>query len=803
MRMIEGFLYDVRFAGRSLRKNATFSAVAIATFALGVGANTAIFSVVNALLLRPLAYPQLDRIVNVSGVWRGGGAAPAFTVPEFEFYRDHLRALAAIGGFRGRGEVSVTRQGAPMWIRAEGVTDGFFDALGVTPAMGRGIERVETRPGVAPVAVLSDALWRNVFAADPAILGREIEVESALYTVVGVMPEGFSFVEEPADVFLSLQLGQSIADKGMNTRVLARLNPVVTLAQAQNEISAAFEDSRREGLAQKGQSGMRLENYQRYLVGDFRASILMLFGAVGLLLVIACANVASLLMARASARRREISLRLALGAGRRRLLRQFLAESLLIAIAGGSAGVIAAHWAVAALVASVPWNIPFGATIGVDAGALAFTALVALGTSVMFGLTSYGQSSRLELNESLKERSPRGGLRNLLVAGEVALSLMLSIGAGLLIESIYYLHQQRLGFDPAHVYTMTTPFAPTPELTPAQAWNFEQNVLARLQAIPGVTSAAIVNQLPLTGPFNLPAEHEGHLDHSIGGMEYRAISPRYFETMRIPLIAGRNFGESDTGAAKPVVIVSETVARRWWNGASPIGNRVVIGEYQGRTFPDVLEGPREVIGVAGDVKNYTVDEEQPTTIYLPASQLSRALPRTAWVVRSTGSPQVGAAMRAAVAAEQPEQRVLDVRSMADVVAHSVARPSFDAILMTAFAALALALASVGIYGLLSFQVARRTREIGVRMALGARRGDVVAMVVRQGVALAGIGIAIGLAGSAALTRFLASLLSGVRATDPATYIIVSLLLLAIAALASFLPARRASRVDPLVALRHD
>jgi putative ABC transport system permease protein len=802
--MLENFLQDLRFAARSLRKNALFSAIAIATFALGIGANTAIFSVVNAVLLRPLPYPRQNRIVNVSLVWRDGNLNPVFTVPEFQFYRDHQDAFEAMAGFRGSGPAAIKRRGAPEWIKAVRVTDGFFETLGVKPAMGRGIEREETRPGAARVAVLTDSLWRSAFASDPAILGRQIEMNDELYSVAGVMPPGFMFVEEPADIFVALQLGQTMSDTGMNTRVIARLNPAVTLAQGQANMNVMFEDFRRQGLAQKGQRGVEIEIYQRYLAGDFRASLLMLFAAVGLLLLIACANVASLLMARASARQREISLRLALGAGRGRLLQQFLAESLLIAIAGAAVGVLAADWAVKALASSIPWDIPFGSKMDVDLRALTFASLLVLGTSVAFGLTSYWQSSRLELNASLKERGAvRNTARSALVIGEVALSLMLSIGAGLLIESIYHLHQQKLGFDPAHVYTMTTPFAPAAKLSAAQTWSFEQNVLARLQSIPGVSSAAVVTLVPLGGHYNNPAQHEGHPDHSIGGMEYRAISPRYFETMRIPLIVGRDFRESDTAAATPVVIVSETVARKWWSGRSPIGDRVVVGEYQGRTFKDVLETPREVVGVAGDVKNLGIDEEQPTTIYVPASQLPRAAETTAWVVRASGSSGLGAAMRAAIAAERADQRVLEVRSMPEIVAHSVARPTFNAVLMSAFAALALALTSVGIYGLLSFQVMRRTREIGVRMALGAKRRDVVTMVVRQGVALAAIGIGIGIAGAVGLTRFLTSLLSGVRATDLTTYIFVSTLLLAIAAFASYVPARRASKVDPLIALRHE
>ncbi|MGA8026288.1 MAG: ABC transporter permease [Bryobacteraceae bacterium] len=808
--LIEGFLQDLRFAARTLRKNAVFSAVAIATFALGIGANTAIFSVVNAVLLRPLPYPQSDQIVHLNLAWKDGRLNDTLTVPEFEFYRDHNGAFQSIAGFRGGSTVVLKRGETPEWVTSLQATDGFFRVLGVHPSIGRGIAREETRPGGPHVAVLSDSLWRNAFGGDAAVIGRQIEINDLLYTVVGVMPPSFTFLEQPADVFVPLQLGRGIADTGMNTRVMARLKPKTTLAQAQADINLVFEHFRQEGSAQSGQRGIQLENYQKWLAGDFRTSILMLFGAVGLLLLIACANVASLFMARASARQREISIRLALGAGRSRLLQQFLGESLLIALLGGVAGLLAASWALKGLMAWVPWNIPLTSRVGLDIRVLAFTFLVAIGTSFVFGFTSYWQTARQDLNASLKEsktggwrNAARNGARSALVIGEIALSLMLLVGAGLLIESIYRLHQQKLGFDPVHVYTMTTPFGATAKLSPTEIWSFDQDLLRRIKAMPGVTSAAAVTNLPLAGPDNLPTQQEGHPEHSIGGMEHRAISSQYFQTMHIPILQGRAFQESDTASSTPVAIVSETVARAWWSGKSPIGDRIVVGEYEGRQFPEVLEQPRQVIGVAADVKNLAINEANPTTVYVPAPQLSRAPGSTAWVVRASGNAALGAALRKAVTAVRPDQRVLNLQSMSDLVAHSMARPTFNASLMSTFAALALALTSVGIYGLLSFQVARRTQEIGIRMALGAERASVLFMVVKQGAFLAAAGIAFGLVGAVVLARFLSSLLSSVRATDPLSYALVSVLLLLVALVASYVPARRASKVDPLVALRYE
>ena len=807
---IERFLQDVRFAARSLRRNALFSAMAIATFALGIGANTAIFSVVNAVLLRPLPYPQPGAIVHMSLAWESGDLNDTLTVPEFEFYRDNSSAFQGVAGYRGGATVSIQRRDVPEWITSIRATDGFFRVLGVHPAMGRDIQRDDTRPGSPQVAILSDSLWRNAFGADPTVIGRQIELNDLAYTVVGVMPPSFTFVEQPADVFMPLQLGRGIADTGMNTRVIARLRPTLTIAQAQANMNVVFEALRQQGSVQSGQRGIQLQSYQKWLAGDFRSSLLMLFGAVSLLLLIACANVASLFMARASSRQREISIRLAIGSGRSHLFQQLLAESLLIAFIGSVAGLLAANWAVKGLISTIPWDIPLTTQIRLDFRVLGFTSLLTIVTSVIFGLTSYWQATRLDLNTTLKEGGPDRGrtaahnrARSLLVTSEIAVSLMLLFGAGLLIESIYRLHQQRLGFDPRHVYTMTTPFGPTDKLNATQIRSFEQDVLRRIETTPGVDSAAVVSQLPLTGPDNLPTQHEGHPEHSIGGMEYRAISSQYFRTMQIPIIQGRAFRETDTASGTPVALVSESVARAWWRGKSPIGDRIVVGEYKDHQFPEVLEPPRQIVGVAADVKNLAINEATPATVYVPAAQIPREPGSTAWVVRGTGNSSLNTILRKAVTAVRPNQRILHLQPMSDIVARSMARPSFNASLTSAFAALALLLTSVGIYGLLSFQVARRTKEIGIRMALGAKRASVLFMVVKQAALLAVTGIAIGAAGAVLLTRLLSSLLTGVGTTSPLIYTLVSLLLLLVALLASYLPARRASKIDPLAALRHE
>jgi putative ABC transport system permease protein len=607
---------------------------------------------------------------------------------------------------------------------------------------------------------------------------------------------------------VALQLGNGIADTGMNTHVIARLRRGTTIAQAETNINVEFTNLRRQGLVGSGQRGIQLESYRKWLAHDFRTSVLLLFGAVSFLLLIACANVASLLMARASARLREISIRLAVGSGRLRLLQQFLVESLLIAFAGTIAGMIAASWALKGLISSIPWDIPAASHGGVDSRVLGFMVLIITGTTLVFGLASYWQVSSLNVT-SLKE-SRLGGLqqlarnraRSVLVVGEIAVSVMLLVGAGLLMESLYRLHQQRLGFDPDHVYTMITPFERTAKLDARQAWEFEQDVLRRMQATPGVAAVAVASVLPLSGPDNLPTQQEGHPDHSIGGMEYRAVSSRYFRTMQIPILQGRAFEESDTASSMPVAVVSESVARAWWRGKNPINDRIVVGEYRGRQYPEVLEQPRQVIGVVSDVKNLSIDEADPATVYVPAAQLPRAPSSTAWVVRGARNLSLGAVLRKAVLASRPSQRIVDVQPMSAIVAHSMAGPGFDASLMSAFAALALALTAVGIYGLLSFQVARRSHEVGIRIALGAKRADVIVMVVKEAAFLAAAGVALGALGAFYLTRLVSGLLASVRTDDPFIYIAALALLFCVALIASYLPARRASRVDPAVALRY-
>ena len=807
---IDRFLQDLRYAIRSLRKTPMFSAVLITTLALGIGSNTAIFSIVDKLLLHPLPYPDSNSIMHLGLMWKNAEVNDTFDVPQYEFFRDHSSVLKAIAGYRPAGTVLLKTRDTQDWVSTFRVTDGFFTVFGIHPAFGRDITREETRAGSAPVAILSDPLWRRAFRADPAVVGRQIRLNEAAYTVVGVMPPGYLFLEQPTDVIVGLQLGRSIADTGMNTHLIARLRSGDTMAQAQANLNAVFAAYRRQGLAQSGQGGVQLEPYQKWLAGDLRTSVLILSGAVALLLLIACANVAGLLIARSSARSRELSIRLAVGSGRGRLLQQFLVESLVLASAGAVAGVLAAMWTLKLLLPVIPWQNAMLSHVTIDYRALLFAGLLALGTTVVFGFTSYWQISEANLNDSLKEKGPAQWqlanpvhARSMFIVAEIALSAMLLVGAGLLIDTLFRLHQQKLGFDPDRVYTMQTPFERQKERSPAELWMFEQQVLRQISSIPGVHSAAVVSELPLTGPDNLPTEHDGHPEHSIGGMEYRAISSQYFQTIAIPVLQGRGFQETDSASSAPVAIVSESVARAWWSGRSPIGDRIVVGEYRGKQFPEVLEQPREVVGVVADVKNLSIDERNPTTVYVPAAQLPRAPGGTAWVVKANAGLPVGKALRAAVLAVNPDQRIQDSQPLSDIVANSVARPTFNAFLMSTFAALALILTGVGVYGLLSYQVQRRTQEIGIRVALGAKRTDVVWMIVKRSLVLTTFGILIGASGAFVVARILSAVVPGVRANEPGLYVLVLAVLFCAALIASYLPARRASGIDPAISLRYD
>lgn len=797
---------DLRYGVRMLRRNPGFTVVAVLTLALGSGANTAMFSVVNSVLLRPLPYPDPEQLVRLSLALESGSTT-SLTAAQTSFFTDHSSAFQSVAAYRGRGDLQLETGKGVEWVRTIRVSGPFFRTLAADPALGRSFAPEEERLGGPQALVLSDGLWRRVFGADAGIVGRQVALNGEGYTIIGIAPRGFAFVQ-PADVFTPLRFGNTVEDRGYNTEVVARLKTGTLLGRAQADMDVVFEQFRKAHDVGSKEKGIRTTLFHEWLVGDVQQGLWLLFTAVALLLLIACANVANLLLARGSSRQKEISIRLALGAGRGRLLKQLFTESLLLTLAGAATGLLGAVWVLDLLAASIPRPLPSADPIRLDGNVLVFTLLVTVVISILFGGISFLRTLKLEVHRSLKEVGAGGGynltrsrFRNLLVVVEVALSVILLVGSGLLIRSLHRLYQERLGFDPQDVVTMRTQSAPGKNQGPARVLEVQRQILERVEALPGVSSAAVISMLPLDGFSNFPVEHDGHPENSIGGMEYRTASSRYFETMRIPVVRGRAFLETDIQASQPVAIINERLARQWWPGGNPIGDRIVVGRFKGVLVTKTALPPREIIGVVGDVKIWLDYPDKPT-IYIPVAQTEPSA-STAWVVRAPLGVDLATALRQAVAQVDPGQRVTRILPMTQVVSSTVASRRFNTLLLGIFAGLATLLTSIGLYGVISYVVAQRRHEIGVRMALGAEQRDVLKLVIQQGTRLALVGVGIGLLGAWGLTRFLQTMLFGVTATDPVTFTAVSLLLVGVALLASYAPARRAARVDPMVALRYE
>lgn len=803
--LLETLTQDTRYAFRSYRRNPGFTSVVLITLALGIGANTAIFSLVNGVLLRPLPYPHSSEIVHVG--WMDQSLIPNLSVPEFEFCRDHATSFAAIAGWQGGGDRELSQGGMKRWVTSVFVTDGFFETLGVRLERGRPFGRDSSRQEGANAVVLTDTLWRSAFDADPNIVGHNIVIGSESYTVAGVLPPDFRFAR-PADVFVSLHPGNSLGDEGLNTDVIARLKSGISLSRAQSEVhllGSAFM-AQAPAAQRQGSGILHLDRYQEYLSRDYRTTLLMLLSAVGLLLLIACANVASLLLARASSRQKEISIRLSLGAGRIRLLQQFVAEGLLLGICGAATGLAMAVTSLHIFVFAIPWELPPTDYIAVDWRVLLFTAFVAVGTSVAFGLASFFQTGRLDPNGALRGGRTIAGegrgpswILNGLVVGEVAFSLMLVLGASLLIDSLYRLSQIDPGFNPAHLVLMHTPFSA--KMTQAEIWNFERQALARIRAIPGVQSAAVISVAPLHGVGNIPVQRDGHPEDSIGGTEYRSISSSYFSTMGVPLLRGRTFRDGDFNSSARIVIVNETLARDWWSSQNPIGDRVILGEYRGHQYLHIAQPALQVVGIVADTRGMLLKRPAPPMIYVPAFNGLMLNSSTDWVIHADATAAIERSLQKAITDITPDQRIVDLEPMTDLVGSSVAEANFEALLMGTFGALALILTLVGVYGVLSFQIAQRTQEIGIRLALGATRRDVWYLILGKAAKMGSIGVLTGLLFAYGLTRLMASMLYEVQPTDPAIFTSVAILVLMAAMAAASISCRRAAKVDPIVSLR--
>jgi predicted permease len=796
-----GFAQDLKYAARGLRKAPGFTFVVVLTLALGIGANTAIFSVVDAVLLRPLPYPDADRIVSFA--WRyPAGPRPANVSPlTYDYWRQHAQAFEGFA-VTSATSFSLVRDGSAERLRGVAGTADFFKVIGVAPALGRGFVPDECVPGAPPVAVISHGLWLRVFGGAPDAIGQSIALNDRPVTVIGIMPAGFSY-EPEADLWHPLQLRIDPRDKGLNYMVIARLRDGITLEQAQSESEGLFQQFQETNRAHWSSNarGVDLIRLQDFIVADVRPLLLVLLGTVAVVLLIACANVANLLLSRSTARARDMAIRSALGAGRRRLARQTLTESLLLSLAGGIAGVALASAGVRVLLAAMPAQLPRLGLVTVDDRVMAFTFAIAMALGIAFGLIGSIRVLRSDPGSVLKAAAGTGvdvarhRVSNALVVSEVALSVILLVGAGLLAATFLNLRGIRLGFETSGILVAQLTPGAARFASPGAGTALDRRLIERIGAIPGVSSVTTASSLPLERGPNFIFGVEGDPPDKITYVELRAVGPQYLSTLGIPLLVGRTLAASDAENALPVVLVNETLAKAFGGPAGALGRRVVIG----KGTPGA-GAAREIVGVASDVADGRPGTRIFPTMYLPRTQFGNVAAVNV-LIRTSGDVHIAADVRRAVQEIDAKLPIARIRSMDDVALGAVAQQRFNMLLTGAFAAIALALAMVGLYGLLSYQVAQRTREIGVRMALGARRSDVLILVVRRGVVLTTIGLALGTAGSLGLARFLETMLFGVTATSPWIYAAVAGVLLVVATMASLVPARRAMRADPVMALR--
>src|SRR5436853_5011616 len=802
---------DLRYALRTLAKNPAFTSIAIVAIALGIGANTVIFSAVNAVLLRPLPFKNPEQLVMV---WENAThlGFPKNT-PSPPNFIDWQRQNTAFAGRAAMSERSfnLTGVGEPDRLDGRRVSANLFDLLGVPALLGRTFVPDDDRPGTH-VVLLSYSLWQRRFGSDSNVIGRAITLNGESYNVIGVMPRS---VHLPAygnwndKVWVPIAFtNEETTERGNHfLDVIARIKPGITLKQAQAEMETIAARLAKEYPRYNTRIGATVTPLHEEVVGDIKPALLILLGAVGFVLLIACANVANLLLARAAVREKEIALRLALGASRSRLTRQFLTESVLLALLGGGFGLLLALAGIRVLKTFIPVTISQTQTISIDGKVLVFTALLALLTGIVFGLAPAMHASHSNLNDSLKEGGrdsaigKKGNrLRDLLVVGEVAVSFILLIGAGLLINSFLHLRNLDPGFRADHLLTMKVDLSELRYPDGERRSVFFDEVLRRIRALPGVQSVAVAGNLPFTyNGDSMSIAVEGIPDPPPGqwpDVIYRAIGPGYFSTMGIPMIRGRDFTDQDKADSKNVVVISEKTAQHYWPEQDPIGKRLKPG----RTDSDVPW--REVIGVVKDVRQNDFIAQPKMQMYLNYRQLKNVA-ANALVVRTSVEPMsLATSVRNAIWAVDKDQPVADIDTMDHVISEAIARQRFSMLLLGVFATLALVLAAVGIYGVMSYSVAQRTHEIGIRMALGAQRADVLKLTIGNGLKLVGAGLLIGLAGAFALTRVMSSLLFGISATDPITFLAISLTLLAVAIVASYLPALRATRVDPMLALRY-
>ena len=805
---MQSLIADLRFGVRVLSKNPGFTLTAIAVLALGIGANSAIFTVASALLLRPLPYAEPQQLVSLDVKDKAtdfGG-----TLLRYEMLRDHSQSLQSIAAWAD-DNLNWTGHGEPQQVPVARVTPNFFSTLGVEPQLGRTFTQVEGSPQGTPVAMISDSLWRGRFGGDPNIAGQTVTLDSVAYTVVGVLPAGaqFPFVAQ-ADIWipryfeLSVMTPQRLRMGVGYLNYLARLRPGVSLDRAVTELAVLNNLYRTQNPAMPDADPnivMGAAPLRDLVVADVRGKVLVLSFAVALVLLIACANVANLLLSRALSRRKEIAVRIALGASRGTVVRQLLTESMLLSVTAGVLGVGLSWVATRALITWEANQLPQGIPIGIDMRVLLFTVIVSLLTGIIFGASPALLLSWVNTSQVLRAEGcgasgghARARITSLLVTGQVALSLLLLVGAGLLLESFTNLLRANPGFDARNVLTMNITLSSVNYAKPQQQIAFFDNLLQRVSALPGVSSATISAAHPLETKRITPMLPEGQPDSALSQRPFisiEAVSPQWFQTMRVPLRGGREFNSADSADARKVIIVNEAFARRFWPGVNPLGKGVIIGR---------MPLPAEVIGVSADVRNRGLAQDAQAQVYIPFAQLPWT--NMNLLVRTAVAPaSLTAAVRTQIAAIDPNQPVTGIQTVEELIDKSRSQPRFTLFLIGAFSAVALVLALMGIYGILAYSVAERRQEMGIRLALGAHRADILLLIVRQGLVLTAIGIAIGLTAALLLTRLMASLLYKVGTHDLTAFVLSPLIFLFVALLASFLPARRATRIHPTEALR--
>jgi predicted permease len=821
--MFEAFIRDVKQSFRMFRQSPAFTLAAVAALTLGIGANTAIFSVVNAVLLRPVPFPDPDRLVvflNTSP----NGSGPGASLAKFQHWRALDSVVQDVSVFR-TGIVNYTGGTFPEQLRSGQVSVDFFRLFGAPVLRGRTFTAAEDTPEGERVVVLSQRFWETRFNRSDDAIGQAISLSGEPYTIVGVLGEfDFSEYGPPPAVWMPFKLPAITDDQGHYFQAAGRLTPGISLDQAKTRVAASTEEYKRKYPNALGpRAGFSVDPIRTVLVRNVRQSLFVLGGAVSLVLLIACANVANLLLVRATGRRREIAIRAAIGGSRGRIIRQLLAESVLLSLAGGVLGLIFGVVGIRALLSINTAGLPrvgeFGAAVGVDWRVMGFAFLVSLATGVVFGLIPALQSSKTDLTTTLKESSGRSGTgfrqnkaRSILVITEVALALVLLIGSALLIRTAVALAHVNPGFDASNVLTMRMSLT-GPRFQSAQGVELMiRNGVEQLKSLPGVVDVSATCCVPLTGGYGLPFIIVGRPVQGPGpyhgGGGWMTVSPRYFEVFKIPLKRGRTFDARDNASSPPVVIINEAMARQYWADKDPLADRLTIGRGVMREFAD--EQDRQIIGVVGDTRNDGLDNEPEPVMFIPQAQvpdpvnmLNLRLSPMAWLVRTQSEPL---AMSNAIQEQLRQSTGLpaaEVRSMAEVVSRSVSRQKFNMWLMSVFGCAALLLAAIGIYGLMAYSVEQRTQEIGIRMALGAQGSQVKNMIVRQGMILAIVGVIVGLGAAFGLARFIATFLFGVTKWDPMVFVAVPAILTFVALVAVWLPARRASRVDPIIALRYE